>query len=98
VHACLLFTITMAGPNRLLWILVDPQKSDRDFMASIGHELQHAVEVLSNRTIKSDRAMYSLYFEKCQRCGGAIETYAAIRAGAAVRAELRASAAARRRK
>jgi len=62
VHACLLFTITLAGPHRLLWILIDPQKSDRALMASIGHELQHAVEVLSNRTIKSGPAMYSLYF------------------------------------
>jgi hypothetical protein len=93
VHACLLFTITMAGPHRVLWIHVDPQKSDRDLMASIGHELQHAVEVLSNRTIESGRAMYLLYFEKCHRCGGAIETYAAIRAGIAVREELQKSAA-----
>jgi hypothetical protein len=98
VHACLLFTITMAGPNRVLWILVDPQKSDRDLMASIGHELQHAVEVLSNRTINSGRAMYLLYFEKCHGCGGAIETYAAIRAGTAVREELQKSAAAAERR
>lgn len=96
VHACLLFRIALAGPNRLLWILVDPRKSDRDLMASIGHELQHAVEVLSNRTIKSGAAMYSLYFEKCHRCGsgGAFETYAATRAGTAVRDELRKNAAA----
>jgi hypothetical protein len=67
-------------------------------MASIGHELQHAVEVLSNRTIKSGSAMYSLYFEKCHRCGGAIETYAAIQAGSAVRDELRKSAAAAERR
>ena len=98
VHACLLFTITMAGPHRVLWIHVDPNKPDRDLMASIGHELQHAVEVLSNRTIKSPRAMYSLYFEKCHRCGGAIETYAAIRAGTAVREELQKSAAAAERR
>jgi hypothetical protein len=99
VHACLLFTITMAGPNRVLWILVDPQKSDRDLMASIGHELQHAVEVLSNPNIKSGLAMHSLYLEKCHLCvGGAIETYAAIRAGTAVREELQKSAAAARRR
>jgi len=98
VHACLLFRIALAGPNRLLWILVDPRKSDRDLMASIGHELQHAVEVLSNRTINSGRAMYLLYFEKCHGCGGAIETYAAIRAGTAVREELQKSAAAAERR
>jgi len=98
VHACLLFTITMAAPHRVLWIRVDPNEPERDLLASIGHELQHAVEVLSNRTIKSPRAMYSLYFEKCHRCGGAIETYAAIRAGTAVREELQKSAAAAERR
>jgi hypothetical protein len=96
VHACLLFTITMAGPHRVLWIHVDPNKPDRDLMASIGHEL-HALEVLSNRTIKSDRAMYMLYFLRCHGCGGAMETYAAIQAGRTVRGELQKSAAAGKR-
>jgi hypothetical protein len=98
VHACLLFTITMAGPNRVLRILVDPSKADRDLMASIGHELQHAVEVLSNRAIRNSAAMYLLYETKCFKCRSRFETDRAIRAGDAVRRELRASAAAQRRK
>ena len=97
VHACLLFTITMAGPNRVLRILVDPQKSDRDLMASIGHELQHAVEVLSNRAVRSYAAMYLLYETKCYKCRSRFETDRAIRAGDAVRRELRKSAVAERR-
>jgi hypothetical protein len=98
VGACLLFTITMAGPNRVLRILVDPSKSDRDLMASIGQELQHAVEVLSNRGVRSDAAMYLLYETKCYKCRSRFETDGAIRAGDAVRRELRKSARAGKRR
>ena len=97
VRACLLNTMTIAGPNRVLRILVDPRKEDRDLMGSIGHELQHAVEVLSNRFVRTYSAMILLYKEICDACGRRSETNAAIRAGNAVRAELKESAAAERR-
>ena len=89
VQACLLHTITMMGPNRVLRILVDPRKSDRDFMGSIGHELQHAVEVLSHRNVRSYSAMILLYKEICDACGPRFETAAATAAGNTVRDELR---------
>src|SRR5262245_38104949 len=40
VRACLLLAMTVMGANRVLWIVVDPRKEDRDLMGSIGHELQ----------------------------------------------------------
>jgi hypothetical protein len=94
VRACLLPTLTMAGPNRVLRILVDPRKSDRDLMGSIGHELQHAVEVLGNPTIRDNRAMVLFYKQMCDGCGLRFETDAAIRAGDAVRGELQIGAVA----
>jgi len=97
VQACLLVTMTIAGPNRILRILVDPRKSDRDLMGSIGHELQHAVEVLSHRSVRNYSAMILLFKETCDGCGRRFETDAAIRAGNAVREELQESAAAKRR-
>ena len=97
VQACLLNTITMAGPNRVLRIVVDPRKVDRELMGSIGHELQHAVEVLSNRTIRSGSEMTLLYFNIVGLGRNRFETYAAIKAGNAVLTELRASAAEERR-
>jgi hypothetical protein len=100
LRACLLHTVTIAGPSRVLWILVDPRNSDRDLMESIGHELQHAVEVLSDRSVRSNPAILMLYRQRCQLCGGLrgpFETIAAIDAGNAVRAELEESAAAERR-
>ena len=59
VRACLLHTMTAMGPHRVLWILVDARNTDRELMAYIGHELQHAVEVLSNRNVRSSAAMIS---------------------------------------
>ena len=94
VRACLLVTMTIAGPNRVLRILVDPRKADRDLMGSIGHELQHAVEVLSNVSLRNYSAMQLFYKRRCHECGGLFETDAAVRAGNAVRRELQKSATA----
>jgi hypothetical protein len=91
VRACLLLTMTLMGPNRVLRILIDPRKVDRDVMGSVGHELQHALEVLSHRSIRSGSAMTLLYKKEGFKEGGHFETDAAIKAGDAVRAELDAS-------
>ena len=97
VRACLLLTMTVMGPYRLLRILVDGRSADRDLMAFIGHELQHAVEVLNYRSVRSSSQMILLYKRICDVCGGSFETYAAVRAGNAVHDELLESAAAKRR-
>jgi hypothetical protein len=97
VQACLLLTMTAMGPNRVLRILVDRRREDRDLMGSIGHELQHAVEVLSHRSVRSYGAMILLYKQMCDGCGRRFETPAAIAVGDTVRAELRDSAATGRR-
>ena len=66
-------------------------------MADIGHELQHTVEVLSNRNVRSNSAMTLLYNRIGNACGRRFETDAAIGAGNVVRAELQKSAATERR-
>ena len=91
VRTCLLHTITIAGTNRVLWIVIDPRKSDLDLMGSVGHELQHAVEVLSHRSVRDYGAMILLYKGMCGGCGPRFETDAAIEAGIEVRAELKKS-------
>jgi len=88
VRACLLLTMTAMGGHRVLRILVDPRKPDRDLMGSIGHELQHAAEVLSHRSIRSYSAMINFYKKACVGCDHVFETDAAIAAGVAVRREL----------
>src|SRR5437899_3553407 len=60
VRACFV-TVTVAGPNRILRVKVDTRKVDSDLMSSIGHELRHTIEVLGNRTVTSQVAMYFFY-------------------------------------
>src|SRR5262245_4178733 len=87
VHACLKWVMTPAGSHRVLRILIDNRQTDREAMGSIGHELQHAVEVLSDPTVRTPSQMYLLYRRLCPQCGLLFETEAAVRAGDAVRGE-----------
>ena len=88
-RACLV-TVTMAGAHRYLWVKVDTRMAEWDLMASIGHELQHAIEVLSDRTVTSGATMYFFYLKKGSRSQtGTFETRAAVQAGEAVRTEVR---------
>ena len=96
VRACLLLSMMVMGANRVLWIRIDPRKMDRDLMGSIGHELQHALEVLSHSSIRSGSAMTLLYKKEGSKEGDHFETDAAVKAGNAVRAELREREAAER--
>jgi hypothetical protein len=90
VRACLALKVTIAGPNRLLWIFVDSERGACDVMASIGHELWHAIEVLRERSIRSDGAIYSFIARGREQNPPAwVETNAAIRVGQDVRRELR---------
>lgn len=60
VRACLHMSIEIAGGNRFLRILVDrPKVLGCEFVALVGHELQHALEVLGNPRITTWRRMYS---------------------------------------
>jgi hypothetical protein len=89
LRACLAFGIAVAGPNRMLLVIVDDRKADPDAIVSIAHELQHALEVLGHRDVTSGAAMYGLF----ERIGTwrehSFETDSAITVGEAVRSELR---------
>jgi len=93
VHACLLLDVTPAGGYRILRILVDRQgtlahRSRLDLIATIGHELRHALEVLSEQTIRSAAAVFLFYFSHVPTTNSSFETAAAVAAGAAIRGEL----------
>lgn len=91
VGACLIPMMEATGPDtdRMLRILIDPGKTDREFMVSMGHELQHAMEVLSAPSVRTTSAVHLLYLRIGLRFGpGVNETEAARSAGDAVRAEL----------
>jgi len=90
-RACLKMSVVANGPDRFLRILVDRQRadSDVDFMGSIGHELQHAIEALSQPSITNGAKLYNFFRREAPTDNNRFETAAAINAGDAVRDELR---------
>ena len=92
VRACLVLSVTMAGPNRLLRVVVDTKKADWDLMGSLGHELQHAIEVLGNQKVTNNSAIYFFFEQANPTSQGRFETEAAITVGDRVRAEVRRNA------
>jgi hypothetical protein len=86
VHACLSLHVTPAAGFRILRILIDARQPDWEVMSSIGHELQHAIEVLGNSKLKSAESVYLFYSNGSSK--DAFETQAAVKAGDAVRRQV----------
>ncbi|PWT74333.1 MAG: hypothetical protein C5B46_04245 [Proteobacteria bacterium] len=91
VRACLLLWMGAAGPNRMLRIVVESDKTDIETMASLGHELRHVLEVLAEPNVRTGPGMFQLYKRNGAVQGVTFETEAAIEAGDAVYLELKRS-------
>jgi hypothetical protein len=82
VRACLVLSVQVAGPFRLLRVLVNSRgKADCDLVASIGHELQHAIEVLRDPHVTDMHSAYSFFEHEGPTGSGRFETEAAIHVG-----------------
>lgn len=82
VRACLKPLVTIAGPYRLLFIQVDLKKlAGCVLVGAIGHELQHAAEVLSDSSVREGIGILSLYQRIGPTASGRFETEAAVHAG-----------------
>jgi hypothetical protein len=87
--SCLLHSLTISGPNRLLRIRMKAgTPGDCRFVASIGHELQHAIETLSDPSVRSGAAMFYLFRRIGFTQHHSLETTGAILAGLAVGQEM----------
>jgi hypothetical protein len=79
VRACLHLSVGIAGPYRFLRILIGPGSVPGcEFIGVLGHELQHALEVLSNPRIRNWRQMYSFFDLNGKTIYDTFETDAAI--------------------
>jgi len=71
-RACLV-SVESAGGFRLLRVKVALQRSDREIMASLGHELQHAIEVLADPYVTDNTLLFRFYQrETIPCCSGSI--------------------------
>jgi hypothetical protein len=91
LNACLANEVVMAGGRRYLRILVDLRKGPVDLTGSIGHELQHVAEVLSDRSVTSTASMLAFYQGDGRNSARSFETPAAVDAGLSVAREVGAS-------
>jgi hypothetical protein len=91
--ACLSFQLTQAGRHRLLFVFIDPRRPDVNLMASIGHELRHALEVLADPSVRSTATLKDFYLRdtRTEFPPRLIETAAAQWAGDAVLREIQQS-------
>jgi hypothetical protein len=61
LRASLTLDVTAAATYRILRVIVDARQPDWDVMASIGHELRHALEVLENPALVDTASVYLFY-------------------------------------
>lgn len=81
--------ISVAGPYRVLRVVVSGKADDR-VIATVGHELRHALEVLELSNARSEAEVDALYNRIGWRTSGhTVETQAALDAGIAIARELR---------
>jgi hypothetical protein len=89
VRACLLLSVKVSGPNRLLRIEVDRRLKDCELIEGIGHELQHAIELLSNPRVKDPKSAYLFFQQLGPTDSGRFETPEALHVGELVGDECR---------
>jgi len=84
--------MTQAGPYRYLRATISPDQTGNQSVAALGHELQHAVEVMDDELVVNEKTLVSLYQRIGQKSSAAVasgwETIAAQEAGYRVRREL----------
>jgi hypothetical protein len=88
LRACLTNEVVAAGGRRYLRVLVDIRKDPVDVTGSIGHELQHAVEVLRDRSVTSTASLFAFYQSEGRNSARSYETEAAVDAGLTVAREV----------
>jgi hypothetical protein len=91
VPACLIWQLTQAGRYRVLFVVIDTRRPDIHLMASIGHELRHALEVLEDPAVRTTAAIKRLYMRQLAVGSNIVETAAATAAGEDVLREIHQS-------
>jgi hypothetical protein len=92
LRSCLPPVVTSAGNYRFLRVLVDARQEDWQVMSDIGHELQHALEVLRDPNARTNSDVFYLWVRAAFDTTDVYETAEAVAAGDAVKREVKAFA------
>jgi hypothetical protein len=88
MRSCLLQDMSRAGSYRLLHVMVDTGQDSVDVTGAVGHELQHAIEIL-RANVHTKSAILAFYMRYGKRISGHFETDDASRIAEVIRTELR---------
>ena len=88
VRACLSLSVAGAGGFRILRVLVNLATDALELMSTIGHELRHALEILTEPSVRTSQQAYLYYAREAATGRDVFETQAAIQVGFAVEREL----------
>jgi|SRR5688572_4697872 len=88
-RACLAHSLQVAGPHRILRVLVNTRRDCEGLIGAIGHELHHALEILRQPEIRTSQAMFFHFFGASTSMTNRFETNGAAEAGARIENELR---------
>ena len=61
IKGCLLHKMSATVGRRYLWVALDMTGQPIDSMVTIAHELRHALEILSDGSIRTGRGIFSFY-------------------------------------
>lgn len=97
VPGCMIHAITIAGPSRVLHVKLDPRRSglnanptDPELLGTLGHELQHVIEVLRQPELRRNIDLSNFYRrEGTHSSERAIETAGAVRIGIQIAEEVK---------
>ena len=87
IKGCLLHKMSATVGRRYLWVALDVTGQPIDLVVRIAHELRHALEILSDRSIRTGQGIFSFYHPNGNPTR-TVETAAALATSAAVRREL----------
>lgn len=94
--ACLAHSLQLAGPHRILRVLINTRRDRPGLIGAIGHELHHALEVLQDVNITTAQRMFFHFFGASTSMTNRFETSEAIDAGARIEDEVRTATRATR--
>ena len=88
-QSCLVHRIEVAGPHRILRVVVNTRRDRARLIGAIGHELQHVMEVLSDPGITTTQAMFFRLFGTAMSTPARFESQEAVEAGIQIEHEVK---------